>query len=51
MVMSDLAFIPSAAVSSETFTSDLLAFVPWNISRLESNLGMFLVPLNQQASA
>ena len=49
--MSNLAFVPSAAVSSETFTSDLFPFVPWNISRFKSNLGMFLVPLHQQASA
>jgi hypothetical protein len=51
MIYSDLPFVPSAAVSSKAFSSDLFPFMPWNISRLKSNLGMFLVPLHQQASA
>ena len=38
MIMSDLTFIPSAAVSSEAFSTDVLAFMPWNISRLESDI-------------
>ena len=49
--MSDLAFVPSAAVSSKAFSSNLLAFVPWNISGFESDIRMFFGYLPQQTSA